>query len=72
MECIFEEKMEIVQELVDRGAQTVSLRTKNLGSCTVSGIPFCRKSACVSVTQSQNVSVSCFSQQIGQWPAQAA
>ena len=27
MECIIEEKMEIVQEMVDQGAQTDSLRT---------------------------------------------
>ena len=35
-----------------------------------SSTPSCRKSA--RVTQSQNVPVSCFSQPIGQWPAQAA
>ena len=35
-----------------------------------SSTPSCRKS--VLVTQSQNVPVSCFSQPIGQWPAQAA
>ena len=35
-----------------------------------SSTPSCRKSA--RVTQSQNVPVSCFSQPIGQWLAQAA
>ena len=44
--------------------------SRNQPITTVSGIPFCRKSA--RVNQSQNVPVSCFSQPIGQWLAQAA
>ena len=42
----------------------------SMGRNTVSGIQFCRISA--RTTQSQNVPVSCFSQPIGQWSAQAA
>ena len=60
----------LIYKIALLAVNTLIFRKYNLTQPTVSGIPFCRKS--VRVTQSQNVPVSCFSQPIGQWPAQAA